>query len=605
MIWSSVLNSITFKNIIGATLGTPVNATFTNGLGSLADGTYYYRVSALTSNGETLPSTETSLAIAKLTTPVNAAFTAGSGTLAIGTYYYRVAAINVIGQTLASTETSLFLAAGGGVNVNWGAVSGATGYKIYGRTIGAELLITTVGAVTTFLDDGSLTPAGAMPVSNTTAGGINVNWTALEGATGYKVYGRSIGAELLIATVIGAVTYLDSGSITPSGAMPTSNTTGTNSNYPNMWNTLHADRSQGNALVKHYNQKFQKDHVVYLQFESDIADSITLKAYNSLTRAEIESFTGAYATHYGTTNNRYYTNFVVTLDSPYYEKQVYFKATQGANVLTSEPIFTTDLTYWIQKGVMKYIKVTNLDRIESDLDNRFIDWSALTSTGNYIDWFIEASEVDKNDKDEAEILEGSQSRKTTSAVNFIGIILGTSGVPHYMIDRMKVAVNLDIFTVNGEEYGPDGGADSSPFGGSTSFQMRMKLTQKNAIGINVDNVGITEGSVTPPISGTPMYVGSVTSAAPNETEVKLIASITAAKTNQTKVYTITDARFCFAYPTTFGALSSILDNIGDEIISGFAIQTLTFTIDGNSILFNIYTLKNLTTVTSYSVQYKW
>ena len=108
------------------------------------------------------------ITISTIATPVNAAFTAGAGTLAIGTYYYRVTAINANGETLPSTETSLALAAIGGVNVNWGAVTGATGYKIYGRSTGAELLIATVGAVTTYLDDGSITPAGAMPTSNTT-----------------------------------------------------------------------------------------------------------------------------------------------------------------------------------------------------------------------------------------------------------------------------------------------------------------------------------------------------------------------------------------------------------------------------------------------------
>lgn len=103
-----------------------------------------------------------------LATPVNVAFTAGAGTLPIATYYYRVSAINAIGETLASTETSLALGVIGGVNVNWGAVAGATGYKVYGRSTGAELLIATVGAVATYLDGGSITPAGALPASNTT-----------------------------------------------------------------------------------------------------------------------------------------------------------------------------------------------------------------------------------------------------------------------------------------------------------------------------------------------------------------------------------------------------------------------------------------------------
>lgn len=97
--------------------------------------------------------------------PVNAAFTQGAGTLAAGTYYYRVTALVAGGETTPSAETSLEITINQGVNVNWGAITGATGYKIYGRSTGAELLIATVGEVTTYLDDGSITPSGAMPTT--------------------------------------------------------------------------------------------------------------------------------------------------------------------------------------------------------------------------------------------------------------------------------------------------------------------------------------------------------------------------------------------------------------------------------------------------------
>ena len=133
----------------------------------------------------------------------------------------------------------------------------------------------------------------------------------------------------------------------------------------------------------------------------------------------------------------------------------------------------------------------------------------------------------------------------------------------------------------------------------------MKLTQKNAIGINVDNIGVAEGGTTPPIAGTPMYVGSVASSAPDETEVKLIASVAAIKADQTKIYTMANARFCFAYPTSFGALSSILDNIGDEIISGFNVIYLDFTIGADTINYTICTLKSQATVTAFTVQFKF
>ena len=178
--------------------------------------------------------------------------------------------------------------------------------------------------------------------------------------------------------------------------------------FPNMWNTLHADRRQGNARIIPYAQKFQKDHVVYLQFMSDIPDTITLKSYYGT--VQVESFTVAYASHYGTTNNRYFTNFTITLGASYYDKQITFKAAQGANTLVSEPVFITDLADLIGKGLMKYVKYTNLNRIEADLDDRMIDWSVLPSTGNYLDLYIEALDSDPNDTDKSEVLEGSQVR---------------------------------------------------------------------------------------------------------------------------------------------------------------------------------------------------
>ncbi len=103
----------------------------------------------------------------QLITPIPLTFTAGAGTLIGGTYYYRITATDAHGETQASAQTS-FVSAGGGVNVNWTKVTGATGYKIYGRTTNAELLMATVGDVATWLDNGSISPSGALPVNNTT-----------------------------------------------------------------------------------------------------------------------------------------------------------------------------------------------------------------------------------------------------------------------------------------------------------------------------------------------------------------------------------------------------------------------------------------------------
>ena len=96
------------------------------------------------------------------------------GTLPTASVYkYVITAINANGETGISNEQTVTTGAGGtnSNTVNWVTVTGATGFKIYrtaaGGATGTELLLTSVGLVVTFVDTGALTPAGALPVSNT------------------------------------------------------------------------------------------------------------------------------------------------------------------------------------------------------------------------------------------------------------------------------------------------------------------------------------------------------------------------------------------------------------------------------------------------------
>jgi hypothetical protein len=261
--------------------------------------------------------------------------------------------------------------------------------------------------------------------------------------------------------------------------------------YPHMWNTLHINRMQGTNTVKPYWQKFPKDHVLYLQFSSNINDDIVLTSYCGTTQIDIFTVkwddSGTTGSHYGTTDNRYFTNFVVTLDSDYYDKKVYFTATQGTDILTSEPVYVYDLMPELAKGTLKYIKYTNLDRNESDLDDRFIDWSILQSTGKYMDIFVDAIDIDPNDSDKNEVLEGSQSMVLIAASYHSGRVLKTGGVPDYMATRLGVASSLDVFTVNGLQYIKSEEISQERYGSSTLYQVAIRLTQKITIGINVDN----------------------------------------------------------------------------------------------------------------------
>ena len=110
--------------------------------------------------------------VSQLATPTGAGTSTSTtgGTLAAATYGYRVSAYNQYGETTASTTvTQATTGTTSTVTVSWTAVTGALGYRVYGRTSGSELLIYTVAApATSFLDYGARTPAGALPGANTT-----------------------------------------------------------------------------------------------------------------------------------------------------------------------------------------------------------------------------------------------------------------------------------------------------------------------------------------------------------------------------------------------------------------------------------------------------
>ncbi|MDF1498790.1 MAG: carbohydrate binding domain-containing protein, partial [Patescibacteria group bacterium] len=118
------------------------------------------------------------LTLNQLSTPANITVTP-VGTAGSTTYGYRISALNGNGETLASatattTTGNATLSVSNYNRVLWDAVTGATSYKIYGRTSGSELYMATINSPTlSYNDDGTVvTPAGALPTVNTTGGDI-------------------------------------------------------------------------------------------------------------------------------------------------------------------------------------------------------------------------------------------------------------------------------------------------------------------------------------------------------------------------------------------------------------------------------------------------
>lgn len=98
-------------------------------------------------------------------TPTTTTATTG-GSLAAGTYSYRVTAIVGGVETAPSNAvTQVTTGSASTVTISWTAVASATGYKVYGRTSGTEQLIATLGAVLNFTDTGAIVPSGAQPVA--------------------------------------------------------------------------------------------------------------------------------------------------------------------------------------------------------------------------------------------------------------------------------------------------------------------------------------------------------------------------------------------------------------------------------------------------------
>lgn len=100
------------------------------------------------------------------------------GTLAAGTYYWKVSATSSGGTGIGSNEvTATTTGATSSQVLNWTAVTGATGYNVYrGTAAGAEnILVASVGAVTTYTDTGLAGTAGAPPAAASYVHAVSLN----------------------------------------------------------------------------------------------------------------------------------------------------------------------------------------------------------------------------------------------------------------------------------------------------------------------------------------------------------------------------------------------------------------------------------------------
>lgn len=164
--WSTVSNAMP----IGVTFGT--FDAMQNGKVLIAGG----MTGTITDIPAIAPAVETTVNTAMFYDPLSDQFV-GTGNLNQGTVFYQITAYTTNGESLPGAE--FFLAAvpaNHAVILTWVPVVKqpfVKGFKIYGRVTGGtkQLIATIVGKnVTTYTDEGTIEPFGALPTENNTAG---------------------------------------------------------------------------------------------------------------------------------------------------------------------------------------------------------------------------------------------------------------------------------------------------------------------------------------------------------------------------------------------------------------------------------------------------
>jgi hypothetical protein len=160
------------------------------------------------------------------------------GTLGAGTYYYKVAAIGAWGESVASAESSGATITGstGSVVVTYGAVAGATGYRVYRGTASGLQNVYYNDAASTFTDTGATPDGTSAPGANPPAGGLTLSGNNAKRST-------PIGTTVLTSALLSTTATLTAGTRTldaqPFGARHFGVSTATNTVHlstADLWN---------------------------------------------------------------------------------------------------------------------------------------------------------------------------------------------------------------------------------------------------------------------------------------------------------------------------------------------------------------------------------
>lgn len=193
---------------------------------------------------------------------------------------------------------------------------------------------------------------------------------------------------------------------------------------------------------------------------------------------------------------------------------------------------------------------------------------------------------------------GGQVREFGNPVNTVTLTANTTKKSKPIT---KVTFYKDNTLINTVESPKSGG-------GSETFTYDTPITANTTLKAKVSDgqTEVTSGGVTYTFVY-PMYVGNVSAASPDQETIKGMEKLIITKpASRAKTYTINDSRFCIAYPASYGNLKSVLDANQFEILGDFNKEVKEIEcLDGSRQSYNVYTFKNLVSMSAFTVTYKF
>lgn len=139
----------------------------------------------------------------------------GGGTFAAAPYFWKITGLNAQGETVASNEATCSVALNGTASLTWAALpAGMTGVRVYRGTVtnAESVLVATLGAVVAYTDTGTSLGAGTPPaVTSATTSQEFIAAGALRDSAGAEVTANAAAFAVTAPAAGGTVTGVMAG----------------------------------------------------------------------------------------------------------------------------------------------------------------------------------------------------------------------------------------------------------------------------------------------------------------------------------------------------------------------------------------------------------